>query len=49
MAVIETGEVAATGCSHQKITDPTRDKSSGTEKYEAKDGATFTAAVFVRR
>ena len=37
--------IVATGCSYDEITDPTTDKSYCTEKYDSKDGISFTDAV----
>lgn len=44
-AALATLAVVATGCSYYKITDPTTDKAYYTEKYESKDGITFTDAA----
>ena len=37
--------IAASGRSDYKITDPTTDKTSYTEKYDRKDGISFTDAA----
>ena len=42
---VATLAIVATGCSYYKITDPTTDKAYYTEKYESKDGITFTDAA----
>ncbi|MHC4246363.1 MAG: hypothetical protein GWP75_02780 [Planctomycetia bacterium] len=44
-AALATLAIVATGCSYYKITDPTTDKAYYTEKYESKDGITFTDAT----
>lgn len=44
-AALATLAIVATGCSYYKITDPTTDKAYYTEKYESKDGITFTDAA----
>ena len=44
-AALATIAIVATGCSYYKITDPTTDKSYYTEKYDSKDGISFTDAV----
>ena len=45
VAAFATIVIAASGCSYYKITDPTTDKTYYTEKYDQKDGISFTDAA----